>query len=167
MDTMRILTIGDDTLRAIAKPVETIDDSIRALVKDMFAAMRADRGIGLAAPQVGVSIRLFVTHADKDKDRVFINPQLVRTGEELVEYEEGCMSIPGLYADVRRPREVTVQAYNEKGRPFTVEADGLLARVIQHEYDHLEGKLFIDYLPEAKRVRLLAQWEKSRQAKEA
>jgi peptide deformylase len=165
MDTMTILTLGDDMLRAVAKPVESIDDELREFVKGLFATMKADHGLGLAAPQVGRSIRVFVTHADKDKDRVFINPQLVRTSEEMVDYEEGCMSIPGLYADVRRPAEVTIQAYNEKGRPFTVEADGLLARVIQHEYDHLEGKLFIDYLSQAKRDKLVSQWEKAFQAK--
>jgi peptide deformylase len=161
MDTMTILTLGEDLLRAVAKPVEKIDGELGEFIKGLFATMKADHGLGLAAPQVGRSIRVFVTHADKDKDRVFINPQMVRTSEELVDYEEGCMSIPGLYAEVRRPKEVTVQAFNEKGRPFTVEADGLLARVIQHEFDHLEGKLFIDYLSEAKRKKLVDQWEKS------
>lgn len=161
MDTMRILTLGEDLLRETAKPVTEIDDELRAFIKQMFATMKSDGGIGLAAPQVGRSIRVFVTRADKDKDRVFINPQLLRTGEELVDYEEGCLSIPGLYADVKRPREVSVQAYNEKGRPFTLDADGLLARVIQHEYDHLDGKLFIDRLGQVKRERLVAQWEKS------
>jgi peptide deformylase len=163
MDMMTILTLGDDLLRVVAKPAEKIDGELGEFIKGLFATMKADRGLGLAAPQVGRSIRVFVTHADKDKDRVFINPQMVRTSEELVDYEEGCMSIPGLYAEVRRPKEVTVQAFNEKGRPFTVEADGLLARVIQHEFDHLEGKLFIDYLSEAKRKKLVEQWEKSMQ----
>lgn len=160
MDTMRICTLGEDVLRVVAAPVKDIDDELREFIKGMFATMKADRGLGLAAPQVGRSVRLFVCHADKDKDRVFINPQIVRMSEELVDYEEGCMSIPGLYAEVKRPREVSVQAYNEKGRPFTIDADGLLARVIQHELDHLDGKLFIDHLSKAKRERIVSQWEK-------
>jgi peptide deformylase len=161
---MDVLLLGDETLRAVAKPVAEINDEIRELIKDMLLTMEAQKGVGLAAPQVGKGIRLFVTHAEKDKPRAFINPQMVAMSEEIVEYEEGCLSIPGLYADVKRPRSVTVQAYNEKGRPFTLEATDFLARVIQHEYDHLDGKLFIDRLGDMKRARLVEQWEKSRKA---
>ncbi len=125
----------------------------------MLAAM-AGKGIGLAGPQVARSLRIFVTDVEGDKPRVFINPEIVLTSQEQVEYEEGCLSLPRLYLGVIRPRAVRVQAWNERGRPFTVETDGLLARVIQHEYDHLEGVLFIDRLKAAKRDRALAQYRR-------
>jgi peptide deformylase len=95
---------------------------------------------------------------------VFINPTIIGTSPEISQYEEGCLSIPGLYADVTRPEKVTVQAWNERGRPFTLDAEGLLARVIQHEYDHLEGVLFIDRLSEPKRNRLLTLYDKKMRA---
>ncbi len=160
--TMEVKILGDEVLRAQAQNVVEVDEQIKALIKEMFITMEEERGIGLAAPQIGRSIRLFVCHADKDKQRVFINPELLSTSEELSDYEEGCLSIPGLYADIKRPRDIKVQAYNEKGRPFTLEASGLLARVIQHELDHLNGKLFIDHIPDMKRTRLVEQWEKAR-----
>jgi peptide deformylase len=101
---------------------------------------------------------------EKDVPRVFINPSIIETSEELVKYEEGCLSIPGLYADVIRPKTVRIQAWNEKGRPFTLTADGILARVILHEYDHLEGTLFIDRISEVKRNRILAKLAKAKKA---
>jgi peptide deformylase len=104
---------------------------------------------------VGSLLRLFVTHVPDDKPRVFINPDIIETSLEEWKYEEGCLSIPGLNADVVRPAGVTVQAWNEKGRPFRVDADGLVGRVIQHEQDHLNGVLFIDKLSGRKRSRLL------------
>ena len=107
------------------------------------AKVEAD-GVGLAAPQIGKSIRMFVAMADDDVKRVFINPQIIKTSEEVSDYEEGCLSIPQVYESITRPTRVTIQALNEKGRPFTLEADGLLARIIQHEYDHLDGILYID-----------------------
>jgi peptide deformylase len=128
----------------------------------MFSAMDNGKGVGLAAPQVGRPERFFVIKTDDGKPRVFINPEITRTSEDLVDYEEGCLSIPGVWANVKRPRLVTVQAYNEKGRPFVLDADGLLARVIQHENDHLNGKLFIDHLGDFKRHRILSQYEKLR-----
>jgi peptide deformylase len=120
----------------------------------------AGRGIGLAGPQVDRAQRIFVTNVEGDKPRIFINPEIVLTSQEMVAIEEGCLSLPRLYLDVIRPRSVRVQAWNEKGRPFTVEADGLLARVILHEYDHLEGVLFIDRLKPGHRDRAITQYRR-------
>jgi peptide deformylase len=157
---MTIEILGSEVLRKTASPLADIDEGIKAFLAEMFSAMETGKGVGLAAPQVGRSERFFVTKIEGDKGRVFINPVITRTSEGLAMIEEGCLSIPGLYADVKRPAEITVQAYNEKGRPFSMDADGFLARVIQHELDHLDGQLFIDRVSEAKRVRLLSQWEK-------
>ena len=110
----------------------------------MFVNMIDANGVGLAGPQAGISKRIFVIIADDEVRRVFINPQIISTSAELCDYEEGCLSIPGVYENIKRPAKVTVQAFNEKGRPFTLEADGLLARIIQHENDHLDGHVFID-----------------------
>ena len=120
--------------------------------------------ICLAAPQVGLPHRLFVIQIEGDKPRVFINPEIVETSLELDSFEEGCLSIPGVYADLDRPAAVRVQALNERGRRFTLEAEGFLARVVQHELDHLNGVLFTDRLPERSRDRLLKQYEKRMRA---
>lgn len=141
---LEVTKLGEDILRKKAEPVAEINDEIRALVEDMFETMIDKDGVGLAAPQIGKSLRLFVVIADDDVRRVFINPQIIKTSTEVGEYAEGCLSIPQVYETIVRPLQVTVQAYNEKGRPFTLEADGLLARIIQHEYDHLDGILYID-----------------------
>ena len=141
---LEVTKLGEEVLRKKAEPVTEINDEIRALVEDMFETMIDKDGVGLAAPQIGKSLRLFVVIADDDVRRVFINPQIIKTSTEVGEYDEGCLSIPQVYETIVRPLEVTVQAYNEKGRPFTLEADGLLARIIQHEYDQLDGILYID-----------------------
>ena len=141
---LEVTKLGEEVLRKKAEPVTEINDEIRALVEDMFETMIDKDGVGLAAPQIGKSLRLFVVIADDDVRRVFINPQIIKTSTEVGEYDEGCLSIPQVYETIVRPLEVTVQAYNEKGRPFTLEANGLLARIIQHEYDHLDGILYID-----------------------
>ncbi len=141
---IKIYKLGEEVLREKAEPVAEVTDEIRKLTDDMFEAMIAADGVGLAGPQVGRPIRLFVVIADDNVRRVFINPQIIATSEELSDYDEGCLSIPGVWESIKRPAKVTVQALNENGRPFTLEADGLLARVIQHEYDHLDGILFID-----------------------
>ena len=154
-----IVTFGSEILGRKAEPVMDIDDGIRTLAVDMLEAM-AGKGIGLAGPQVDKALRVFVTNVEGDKPRVFINPEMVLTSQELVAIEEGCLSLPRLYLDVIRPESVRVQAWNEKGRPFTVETDGLLARVILHEYDHLEGVLFIDRLKPGKRDRALFQYSR-------
>jgi peptide deformylase len=159
-----IYTIGAEVLRAPALAISDFDEALRKLVEDMFATMEWGRGIGLAAPQVGLSQRIFVTKLDDDKPRVFINPEIVQTSPELTSYEEGCLSIPGAYAKLDRPGLIKVQAWNERGRPFTLEAEGLLARVIQHELDHLNGVLFTDRLPERMREKVLTQYEKRMRA---
>lgn len=157
---MDIVTYGDPVLEEKAQPVAEFDEKLKSLVADMFEAMRRDRGIGLAAPQVGVSSRVFVTDVEGDGQRVFVNPEIIMTSPEVSEYEEGCLSFPGLYFTVKRPASVKVQAFTEKGKPFTVDAEGLLARVVLHEFDHLEGKLFIDRISPFKRERALVHYKK-------
>lgn len=159
-----IYTIGADVLRHPATRIERFDDELAATVEKMFATMKWGHGIGLAGPQVGLSQRIFVVQTDESKPLVFINPEIIATSPDMSDYEEGCLSIPGVYSDLARPASVRVQAYNEKGRRFNLEADGLLARVIQHEYDHLEGILFTDRLPERTRDRVLKQYEKRMRA---
>jgi peptide deformylase len=161
---MEIITLGNDLLRQKALPVVRIDSKYKKLMEEMSAALITGRGVGLAGPQVGLMERLFVVHIEGDIPRMFINPSIVETSPETAKYEEGCLSLPGVWADVIRPAAVRVQAWNEKGRPFTLEADGILARVILHEYDHLEGTLFIDRISELKRDRLLAKYAKRKPA---
>jgi peptide deformylase len=168
---MRVLTFEnscdseqDRVLRQKAKPVKDINDELRKTLAEMFETMHKDRGVGLAGPQVGLLQRIFVIHAEGDQDRVFINPSIIWTSQEQVKYEEGCLSVPGLWADVVRPEKIKVQAWNERGRAFTLEAAGILARVIQHEYDHLEGILFMDRLNETARQKFLAKLKKQKQA---
>ena len=155
-----IVLYGDPILERKADPVTEFNPDLEVLVGEMFDAMKRDRGIGLAAPQVGVSKRIFVVEADDDKRRVFINPEIIMTSPEIAEYEEGCLSFPGLYFMVKRPASLRIQAFNEKGRPFVLEADGLLARVILHENDHLDGKLFIDRISSFKKERALLHYGK-------
>ena len=155
---IEVVTLGSDQeeiLRKQAVRVADIDERIVRLTSAMIDSLGIHKGIGLAGPQVNEQLRLFVTHAQGDIPRVFINPEIIGTSNELVPYEEGCLSVPGIYADVMRPAEISVQAWNENGKPFTIDADGILARVIQHEYDHLRGKLFIDRVNEKKRERLM------------
>jgi len=158
---MQILTLGNDLLRQKASPVREISPEYLAIAEELINSLHAGKGIGLAGPQVGRLERIFAVHVEGDIPRIFINPSIIETSQETHKYEEGCLSIPGIYTDVIRPRLVKVQAWNEKGRPFTIEATGIMARVIQHEYDHLEGILFIDRISEQKRNRILAKFEKS------
>ncbi len=160
---MEIRTLGDEVLRQKALTIVDVD-AAKSIARDMIVAMREGNGIGLAGPQVGLAQRLFVVQIEGDVPRVFINPSIVGTSPEVSDYEEGCLSIPGMYAEVTRAAMVTVQAWNERGRPFTLDAEGLLARVILHEYDHLEGTLFIDRLSEPKRNKIIAIYEKRRLA---
>ena len=155
---MEVLTFGNEMLRQKAAPVEDLKNNLpqwKETSERMFAALKAEKGIGLAGPQVGLLRRIFVTEVEGDVPRVFINPSIVETSQETTKYEEGCLSIPGNWADVVRSKTVKVQAWNENGRSFTLEAGGILARVILHEYDHLEGVLFIDRLSEPKREKIL------------
>ena len=155
---MDILTLGNDLLRSKAAPVENLkNDALKwsETAQKMLDAISRERGIGLAGPQIGLMQRIFVVSVEGDVPRVFINPSIIETSQETSKFEEGCLSIPGIWADVVRPKTVKVQAWNEKGRAFTLEAGGILARVILHEYDHLEGVLFIDRLSEPKRKKVL------------
>ena len=135
---------GDPILRKKCRPVVKFDEKLSQILDDMHETLDKASGVGLAAPQVGKLLRMFVIIADDEIRRVFINPQIIATSQNLVPYEEGCLSIPKVYENIMRPEKITVNALNEKGKPFTLEADGLLARIIQHEYDHLEGMVFID-----------------------
>lgn len=159
-----IYTIGAEVLRQKAAPIERFDDELARLVESMFETMKIGKGVGLAAPQVGLPSRLFIVEIEGDKQRVFVNPEIIETSVDLAQFEEGCLSIPGVYADLERPKEIRVQAWNERGRRFVLEADGFLSRVIQHEIDHLNGVLFTDRLPERSRDKLLKQYEKRMRA---
>jgi len=171
MQEMEILTVGDDLLRQKAAPVANIKKNVphwEKVVQEMLEALKKGKGVGLAGPQIGLLQQIFVTFVEGDEPRVFINPSIIETSQETAKYEEGCLSIPDVWADVIRPKTVKVQAWNEKGRPFTLEADGILARVILHEYDHLEGVLFIDRLPELKQKKILEKIaKKSEKAEKA
>ncbi len=153
----------DELLRKESEPVKNIDGSIAGLAREMVEAMREEHGIGLAAVQVGRLTRIFVTEVGGDDARIFINPEITATSDSQNTIEEGCLSIPGIYSDVKRSDACTVSAWDEQGRPFTLEADGMLARVIMHELDHLNGVLFFDHLRAGRRRRLLDRYEKARQ----
>ncbi len=140
--------------------VPDFDQTLRDLVEAMFETMHQGDGIGLAAPQVGVLKRVFISNVTGDEPRVFINPEILRTSIEQSTYEEGCLSIPEIYADILRPSAVTIQAWNERGKPFRLDAEGLLARVILHENDHLNGILFIDRVNAKKRKRLVKLYDR-------
>lgn len=155
---LNIVKLGDPVLAKHSVVVPDINADVRKLVTDMFEAMEREKGVGLAAVQVGELKRLFITKVPGDVPRVFINPDILETSVEQVMFEEGCLSIPGLYTDVLRSKSVRVQAWNEKGRPFTLSAEEYLARVIQHEFDHLNGILFIDRVESRKKQRLLAEY---------
>lgn len=157
---MEVVLYGDPVLEKKADPVTEFDAGLAIFVDQMFEAMKHDRGIGLAAPQVGVARRIFITDVDGDKKRVFVNPEIVQTSLEVIEYEEGCLSFPGLYFNVKRPEALKIQAQTETGKAFSLEASGLLARVILHENDHLDGKLFIDRVTPFKKERALAHYNR-------
>jgi peptide deformylase len=161
MSVLEVLTFPDERLRTVAKPVDAVDDSIRALVSDMFETMKDEKGIGLAATQVDVHKRVVVMDVSEEQDTpyVFINPVITQKDGSTIS-EEGCLSVPNNYAKVDRAEKVTVKAQNEKGEDFELEAEGLLAVCIQHELDHLDGKLFVDYLSPLKRNRIKKKLEK-------
>jgi peptide deformylase len=155
MAILSILQYPDERLHTVARPVADVDDRIRRLVKDMAETMYAAPGIGLAATQVDVHQQVIVIDISEDKNRLmtFINPHIV-TSDGMQDYEEGCLSVPGIYEKVRRPEKVTVEALDQDGRAFTLHADGLLAVCIQHEMDHLKGKVFVEYLSPLKQTRI-------------
>ena len=166
MAVLNILEFPDKRLRTVAKEVETVDERIQTLVKDMFDTMYEAQGIGLAASQVDVHERVIVMDLSEDasEPRVFINPQITPLTDELFGYQEGCLSVPGFYEEVTRPARVKIEALNEQGEAFEMEVEGLLAVCIQHECDHLAGKLFVDYLSNLKRDRIQRKLEKIHRA---
>jgi peptide deformylase len=167
MSVRRILTVDQDlkVLKQKSSPVDRVDDDLRALMDDMLETMYDAPGIGLAAIQVGVPKRVIVmdlSRGDGPKEpRFFVNPQIVWSSEELAPYEEGCLSVPEIYEEVQRPARVRVRYLGYDGAEVEEEAEGLFATCIQHEIDHLEGVLFIDYLSRLKRDRAVAKVRKA------
>jgi len=158
---LSILEFPDPRLRTVAKPVELVDKKITSLVEDMFETMYEAHGVGLAATQVDIHKRIIVldTSEEKNEPICLINPELVEeVGEE--ESDEGCLSVPGIFEPVSRAEKIKVKALNKKGESFELEAEGLLAICVQHEMDHLKGKLFVDYLSPLKRQRIKKKMEK-------
>ncbi len=168
MAKLEILEFPDPRLRTKAQPVEAVDDALRSLVDDMFETMYAAPGIGLAATQVDVHKRLLVVDVspDKSEPHALINPEIVEKDGEAVT-EEGCLSVPGYYEEVVRAEHIRVRFLNRDGEQTEMEAEGLLAVCIQHEIDHLDGKLFVDYLSEAKRQRIRKRLQKERRQQAA
>lgn len=161
MAILDILHFPDPRLRNKARPVEQVDDTVKALVDDMFETMYEAPGIGLAAVQVNVSKRVIVIDVSEDKSEplCFINPEILEaSGEESM--DEGCLSVPGVFETVKRAESIRVKALDREGNAFEMPADGLLAVCIQHEIDHLDGKLFVDYLSGLKRQRIRKKLEK-------
>ena len=156
---MHIEKLGSAVLREKAVPVEQVTEEIKALAAEMIETMYKEEGVGLAAPQVGKNIRMFVADSGGGA-QVFINPQITGESRELVEMEEGCLSIPGVYEKVSRPKRVRIQAQDADGKSRVVTASGYLARIIQHEYDHLEGILFIDKIDPEKKARIERRFQK-------
>ena len=166
MAILDILEYPDPRLRTKAKPVHQVDDSIRKLVDDMLETMYAAPGIGLAASQVNVHRRIIVLDVSENRDdpHAFINPELELAGA-LVDTDEGCLSVPGFYEPVSRREQVTVRALDRHGKPLEATFEGLLSVCIQHECDHLEGKLFVDYLSNLKRTRIRRKLEKQQRVR--
>jgi peptide deformylase len=163
MTRLTILEYPDPRLRTKAAPVTVVDDALRCLADDMLETMYAAKGIGLAATQVNVHQRLLVADISEAHDQplVLINPEVLAR-EQVGQMQEGCLSVPGIYDDVERAQQVRVRALDRDGKPFEMAAQGLLAVCIQHEIDHLNGKLFVDYLSELKRSRIRKKLEKER-----
>ena len=161
MAILDVLSFPDERLRTVAKPVEEVNDEIKQLVADMFETMKDEKGIGLAATQVNRHVQVVVMDVSEDQNepRVFINPEIIRKDGSTIS-EEGCLSVPGNYAKVERAESITVKALDQNGESFELDAEGLLAICIQHELDHLKGKLFIDYLSPLKRQRIRKKLEK-------
>lgn len=157
-----ILEFPDPRLRTKAKPVSQVDTGIRALIGDMLDTMYDAHGIGLAATQVDRHIRLLVLDISEEKNQpqVFINPEIVPLTDDKAPYDEGCLSVPGFYETVERPTRIRAKALDRDGQVFELETDGLLAVCLQHEMDHLNGKLFVDYLSVLKRERIKKKLEK-------
>lgn len=159
-----IVTLPDESLFRASREVTTIDAELERFVRDMIDTMVEANGIGLAAVQVASPLRLFVVQVPEEDPRVFINPKILEYSDRTGFYEEGCLSIPGIYSDVSRPLQVRIKALGLDGKEFVLDADELLARVIQHEYDHLDGTLFYQHLKPRQQERFLKAYERERQA---
>ena len=161
MSQLTVLKYPDERLRKVAEPIATVDDALRATIDDMFETMYESQGVGLAATQVDVHQRLFVTDCSEDQNEplVFINPEITEADGHFSN-DEGCLSFPGVYAKVERAERIMVKALDRNGEQFKMEAEGLLAICIQHELDHLNGKLFVDYLSPLKQNRIRKKLEK-------
>ncbi|RQW24969.1 peptide deformylase [Rhodobacteraceae bacterium CH30] len=161
MALLTILQYPDERLHTVAQPVKSVDRTVKTLIDDMAETMYASRGIGLAATQVDVHQRIVVIDTSEDKSGLtaFINPEIIEYHGETV-YEEGCLSVPGIYDKVTRAERVKVRALDSNGQAFELDADGLLAICIQHEIDHLDGKVFVEYLSKLKQGRILTKLKK-------
>ena len=157
-----ILRYPDPRLQQVAAPVGRVDDAIRELVADMAQTMYEAPGIGLAATQIDVHLRVIVIDLSEKRDalQVFINPEILNAGGEVTVHEEGCLSVPGIFENVERPGTITVRALNERGEAFSIEAEGLLAVCLQHEIDHLNGRVFVQHLSRLKQSRIRAKLAK-------
>ena len=162
MTILQILEFPDPRLRTIAKTVDTVDESIRTLLDDMLVTMYDASGIGLAATQINIHQRIVVIDVSEtgNQPQVFINPEIIILDGPDHEYAEGCLSVPGFHETVSRPEKIIVKALDRDGNPFELKPEGLLAVCIQHEVDHLNGKLFVDHISQLKRKRIRAKLEK-------
>jgi len=159
MAVLSILRYPDPRLHTVAQPVDTFDDALRRFVRDLADTMYEAPGVGLAATQVDVHRRIIVIDISDAKNqlKVFINPEIIGASDERKVYEEGCLSVPGIYDEVERPERVRVRALDEHGKTFTLETDGLMAVCVQHEMDHLQGRVFVQYLSRLKQNRIRAK----------
>ena len=164
MATLKILEFPNPNLRKIAVPVTSFDNDLKCLIDNMFETMYEANGIGLAATQVDVHKRLLVLDVSEERNdpKVFVNPTIDVIESDLADYDEGCLSVPGFYETVSRPKKIKVLAQDKEGSQFEIEADGVLSVCIQHEIDHLDGKLFVDYLSSLKRNRIKDKLQKER-----
>jgi peptide deformylase len=162
MAKLTILEYPDPRLRTIAEPVENVDDEVRSIIDDMFETMYDAPGIGLAATQVNIHKQIVTIDLSEEQNEplVMINPEFEVLDEEKDKYQEGCLSVPGFFENVSRPQKILLKAMNYDGEAYELEAEGLLAVCIQHELDHLNGKLFVDYLSMLKRNRIKSKLEK-------
>lgn len=168
MAILDILEFPDRRLRTKARPVKVIDTSIKQLAENMLETMYAAPGVGLAATQVDIHLRLIVVDISEEQNQpqVFINPEIVRLADDLKEYNEGCLSVPGFHEPVKRYEHILVSALDLEGQAFEIKPEGLLSVCIQHEIDHLNGKLFVDYLSPLKRLRIRSKLEKQHRHKD-
>lgn len=166
MATLKILEFPNPNLRKVAVPVTSFDNDLKRLIDTMFETMYEANGIGLAATQVDVHKRLLVLDVSEERDdpKVFVNPTIDVIESDLADYDEGCLSVPGFYETVSRPKKIKVSAQDKEGSQFEIEADGVLSVCIQHEIDHLDGKLFVDYLSSLKRNRIKDKLQKEQKS---